>query len=211
MAKKKNKKKENSITNVDNNEGRIMSMLNGMMMNGGNNMNNQFTNPNIATQAQHVLQQAVTTGQQFVPVDIAQQQAQPNQQQFIDPNAQQNVQAAAQAQQQTQFTNPNTANQAQAQFANNQQTTTQAQNVNKENDNMELFDKMKRALNDDNENKNGKEDNNNESSVSIIEEHPFISTALGVVGGVLLGKYLLFDNDSTDNSSNIIDDSIGFF
>ena len=195
MSKKKNK---NSVTNVNTNneEGRIMSMLNGMMngcMNGGGNiMNNQFTNPNISTQAQHILNQAVAAGSGqvqygYVPVDIPQQQQTQGtafQQAPIDPNAQQNAQAQTQQQnaQQQGFTNPKNQNE---------------------------------QVNDNKEDNIMNTENTNETSTSIIEDHPFISTALGIVGGILLGKFFFGSDDSS--SSDVItidttatDDSICF-
>ena len=207
MSKKKNK---NSVTNVNTNneEGRIMSMLNGMMngyMNGGGNiMNNQFTNPNIATQAQHVLNQTAASGNGqvqygYVPVDIPQQQQTQGtvfqQAQFVDPNAQQNAQAQTQQQnsQQQGFTNPNNASQAQFVDPNAQENTQQQGFTNPKNQNEQV--------NDNKEDNIMNTENTNETSTSIIEDHPFISTALGIVGGILLGKFFF---GSDDNSSDVI-------
>ena len=149
-----------------------------------------FVNPNTTNQAQFVSNQ-VPQQQGFVNPNTA------NQAQFVNPNMQQNIQDQQQG-----FVNPNTTNQAQ--FVSNQVPQQQVvQNNDKENDNMDSMDKVKKVLNDDNENNGG--DTNNESPGSIIEEHPFISTAIGVVGGILLGKYF-FDNDSTDSNSNIVAD-----
>ena len=176
MSKKKNK---NSVTNVNTNneEGRIMSMLNGMMngcMNGGGNiMNNQFTNPNISTQAQHVLNQTVASGSGqvqygYVPVDIPQQQQTQGtvfQQAPIDPNIQQNAQQQG-------FTNPKNQNE---------------------------------QVNDNKEDNIMNTENTNETSTSIIEDHPFISTALGIVGGILLGKFFFGSDDSSSSDVITID------
>ena len=226
MSKKKNK---NSVTNVNTNneEGRIMSMLNGMMngcMNGGGNiMNNQFTNPNISTQAQHVLNQTVASGSGqvqygYVPVDIPQQQQTQGtvfQQAPIDPNAQQNAQAQTQQQnaQQQGFTNPNNASQAQfvnpntqfqQQTAQNQQNAQQQGFTNPKNQNEQV--------NDNKEDNIMNTENTNETSTSIIEDHPFISTALGIVGGILLGKFFFGSDDSSSDVITIdttaTDDSI---
>ena len=216
MAKKKNKKKENSITNVDNNEGRIMSMLNGMIMNGGNNMNNQFTNPNIATQAQHVLNQTATSGSGqvqygYVPVDIPQQQQAQGtvfQQGPVDPNTQQNAQAQTQQQnaQQQGFTNPNSA--SQAQFVNPNAQSQQQTTQNQQNAQQQGFTNPKNKneqVNDNKEDNIMNTENTNETSTSIIEDHPFISTALGIVGGILLGKFFFgSDDNSGDSSSDVI-------
>ena len=215
MSKKKNK---NSVTNVNTNneEGRIMSMLNGMMngcMNGGGNiMNNQFTNPNISTQAQHVLNQTVASGSGqvqygYVPVDIPQQQQTQGtvfQQAPIDPNTQQNAQAQTQQQnaQQQGFTNPNNA--SQAQFVNpNAQAQTQQQNAQQQG-----FTNPKNQneqVNDNKEDNIMNTENTNETSTSIIEDHPFISTALGIVGGILLGKFFFGSDDSSSSDVITID------
>ena len=226
MSKKKNK---NSVTNVNTNneEGRIMSMLNGMMngcMNGGGNiMNNQFTNPNISTQAQHVLNQTVASGSGqvqygYIPVDIPQQQQTQStafQQAPIDPNIQQNAQAQTQQQnaQQQGFTNPNNASQAQfvnpntqfqQQTAQNQQNAQQQGFTNPKNQNEQV--------NDNKEDNIMNTENTNETSTSIIEDHPFISTALGIVGGILLGKFFFGSDDSSSDVITIdttaTDDSI---
>ena len=206
MSKKKNK---NSVTNVNTNneEGRIMSMLNGMMngcMNGGGNiMNNQFTNPNISTQAQHVLNQTVASGSGqvqygYVPVDIPQQQQTQGtvfQQAPIDPNTQQNAQQQG-------FTNPNNA--SQAQFVNpNAQAQTQQQNAQQQG-----FTNPKNQneqVNDNKEDNIMNTENTNETSTSIIEDHPFISTALGIVGGILLGKFFFGSDDSSSSDVITID------
>ena len=252
MSKKKNK---NSVTNVNTNneEGRIMSMLNGMMngyMNGGGNiMNNQFTNPNIATQAQHVLNQTAASGNGqvqygYVPVDIPQQQQTQGtvfqQAQFVDPNAQQNAQAQTQQQnsQQQGFTNPNNASQAQFVDPNaqqNAQAQTQQQNSQQqgftnpnnasqaqfvdpnaqENTQQQGFTNPKNQneqVNDNKEDNIMNTENTNETSTSIIEDHPFISTALGIVGGILLGKFFFGSDDSSSDVITIdttaTDDSI---
>ena len=249
MSKKK--KNKNSVTNVNDNneEGRIMSMLNGMM-NGGNIMNNQFTNPNISTQAQHVLNQTVASGSGqvqygYVPVDIPQQQQTQGtvfQQAPIDPNAQQNIQqqgftnpnsasqsqfvnpnAQAQTQQQNAqqqgFTNPNSTSQAQFVDPNAQQNAQQQGFTNPNNASQAQFvnpnaqsqqhAQQQEFTNPKNQNEqvnDNKEDNimnteNTNTSTSIIEDHPFISTALGIVGGILLGKFFF---SSDDSSSDVI-------
>ena len=55
-------------------------------------------------------------------------------------------------------------------------------------------------------------ENTNETSTSIIEDHPFISTALGIVGGILLGKFFFGSDDSSSDVITIdttaTDDSI---
>ena len=226
MSKKKNK---NSVTNVNTNneEGRIMSMLNGMMngcMNGGGNiMNNQFTNPNISTQAQHVLNQTVASGSGqvqygYVPVDIPQQQQTQGtvfQQAPIDPNAQQNAQAQTQQQnaQQQGFTNPNNA--SQAQFVNPNAQSQQQTAQNQQNAQQQGFTNPKNQneqVNDNKEDNIMNTENTNETSTSIIEDHPFISTALGIVGGILLGKFFFGSDDSSSDVITIdttaTDDSI---
>ena len=251
MSKKKNK---NSVTNVNTNneEGRIMSMLNGMMngcMNGGGNiMNNQFTNPNISTQAQHVLNQTVASGSGqvqygYVPVDIPQQQQTQGtvfQQAPIDPNAQQNAQAQTQQQnaQQQGFTNPNNTSQAQfvdpnaqqnaqqqgftnpnnasqAQFVNPNTQFQQQTAQNQQNTQQQGFTNPKNQneqVNDNKEDNIMNTENTNETSTSIIEDHPFISTALGIVGGILLGKFFFGSDDSSSDVITIdttaTDDSI---
>lgn len=218
MSKKK--KNKNSVTNVNvnNEEGRIMSMLNGMMnggMNGGGNiMNNQFTNPNIATQAQHILNQTAASGSGqvqygYIPVDIPQQQQAQGtvfQQTPVDPNIQQNAQQQG-------FTNPNNASQAQfvnpnaqsqQQTAQNQQNAQQQGFINPKNQNEQV--------NDNKEDNIMNTENTNETSTSIIEDHPFISTALGIVGGILLGKFFFGSDDSSSDVITIdttaTDDSI---
>lgn len=226
MSKKKNK---NSVTNVNvnNEEGRIMSMLNGMMnggMNGGGNiMNNQFTNPNISTQAQHVLNQTAASGSGqvqygYVPVDIPQQQQAQGtifQQAPIDPNTQQNVQAQTQQQnaQQQGFTNPNNA--SQAQFVNPNAQSQQQTAQNQQNAQQQGFTNPKNQneqVNDNKEDNIMNTENTNETSTSIIEDHPFISTALGIVGGILLGKFFFGSDDSSSDVITIdttaTDDSI---
>ena len=253
MSKKK--KNKNSVTNVNanNEEGRIMSMLNGMM-NGGNIMNNQFTNPNIATQAQHVLNQTAASGSSqvqygYVPVDIPQQQqsqgtvfqqapidpnAQQNtqqqgftnpnsasQSQFVNPNAQQNAQAQSQQQtiqnqentQQQGFTNPNNA--SQAQFVNPNAQSQQQTTQNQQNAQQQGFtnpNNQNEQVNDNKEDNIMNTENTNETSTSIIEDHPFISTALGIVGGILLGKFFFGSDDSSSDVITIdttaTDDSI---
>ena len=226
MSKKKNK---NSVTNVNTNneEGRIMSMLNGMMngcMNGGGNiMNNQFTNPNISTQAQHVLNQTVASGSGqvqygYVPVDIPQQQQTQStvfQQAPIDPNTQQNAQAQTQQQnaQQQGFTNPNNA--SQAQFVNPNAQSQQQTAQNQQNAQQQGFTNPKNQneqVNDNKEDNIMNTENTNETSTSIIEDHPFISTALGIVGGILLGKFFFGSDDSSSDVITIdttaTDDSI---
>ena len=227
MSKKKNK---NSVTNVNTNneEGRIMSMLNGMMngcMNGGGNiMNNQFTNPNISTQAQHVLNQTVASGSGqvqygYVPVDIPQQQQTQGtvfqQAQFVNPNAQQNAQAQTQQQntQQQGFTNPNNA--SQAQFVNPNAQSQQQTAQNQQNAQQQGFTNPKNQneqVNDNKEDNIMNTENTNETSTSIIEDHPFISTALGIVGGILLGKFFFGSDDSSSDVITIdttaTDDSI---
>ena len=226
MSKKKNK---NSVTNVNTNneEGRIMSMLNGMMngcMNGGGNiMNNQFTNPNISTQAQHVLNQTVASGSGqvqygYVPVDIPQQQQTQGtafQQAPIDPNIQQNSQAQTQQQnaQQQGFTNPNNA--SQAQFVNPNAQSQQQTAKNQQNAQQQGFTNPKNQneqVNDNKEDNIMNTENTNETSTSIIEDHPFISTALGIVGGILLGKFFFGSDDSSSDVITIdttaTDDSI---
>ena len=219
MSKKKNK---NSVTNVNTNneEGRIMSMLNGMMngcMNGGGNiMNNQFTNPNISTQAQHVLNQTVASGSGqvqygYVPVDIPQQQQTQGtafQQAPIDPNAQQNAQAQTQQQnaQQQGFTNPNNA--SQAQFVNPNAQSQQQTAQNQQNAQQQGFTNPKNQneqVNDNKEDNIMNTENTNETSTSIIEDHPFISTALGIVGGILLGKFFFGSDDSSSSDVITID------
>ena len=230
MSKKR--KNKNSVTNVNvnNEEGRIMSMLNGMM-NGGNIMNNQFTNPNIATQAQHVLNQTAASGSGqvqygYIPVDIPQQQQTQGtvfQQAPIDPNAQQNTQqqgftnpnSASQSQfvnpnaqentQQQGFTNPNSA--SQAQFVNPNAQSQQQTTQNQQNAQQQGFTNPKNQNEQVNDNK---EDNimnteTNETSTSIIEDHPFISTALGIVGGILLGKFFFGSDDSSSSDVITID------
>ena len=220
MSKKKNK---NSVTNVNTNneEGRIMSMLNGMMngdMNGGGNiMNNQFTNPNISTQAQHVLNQTVASGRGhvqygYVPVDIPQQQQTQGtvfqQAQFVDPNTQQNAQAQTQQQnaQQQGFTNPNNA--SQAQFVNPNSQSQQQTAQNQQNAQQQGFTNSKNQneqVNDNKEDNIMNTENTNETSTSIIEDHPFISTALGIVGSILLGKFLFGSDDSSSSDVITID------
>ena len=219
MSKKKNK---NSVTNVNTNneEGRIMSMLNGMMnggMNGGGNiMNNQFTNPNISTQAQHVLNQTVASGSGqvqygYVPVDIPQQQQTQGtvfQQAPIDPNTQQNAQAQTQQQnaQQQGFTNPNNA--SQAQFVNPNAQSQQQTAQNQQNAQQQGFTNPKNQneqVNDNKEDNIMNTENTNETSTSIIEDHPFISTALGIVGGILLGKFFFGSDDSSSSDVITID------
>ena len=222
MSKKKNK---NSVTNVNTNneEGRIMSMLNGMMngcMNGGGNiMNNQFTNPNISTQAQHVLNQTVASGSGqvqygYVPVDIPQQQQTQGtvfQQATIDPNAQ--AQTQQQNAQQQGFTNPN--NTSQAQFVNPNAQSQQQTAQNQQNAQQQGFTNPKNQneqVNDNKEDNIMNTENTNETSTSIIEDHPFISTALGIVGGILLGKFFFGSDDSSSDVITIdttaTDDSI---
>lgn len=253
MSKKR--KNKNSVTNVNvnNEEGRIMSMLNGMM-NGGNIMNNQFTNPNISTQAQHVLNQTAASGSGqvqygYVPVDIPQQQqtqgtvfqqasidpnAQQNtqqqgftnpnsasQSQFVNPNTQQNAQAQSQQQtiqnqenaQQQGFTNPNNA--SQAQFVNPNAQSQQQTTQNQQNAQQQGFTNPKNQneqVNDNKEDNIMNTENTNETSTSIIEDHPFISTALGIVGGILLGKFFFGSDDSSNDvitiDSTATDDSI---
>ena len=247
MSKKK--KNKNSVTNVNanNEEGRIMSMLNGMM-NGGNIMNNQYTNPNIATQAQHILNQTAASGSGqvqygYVPVDIPQQQqtqgtafqqapidpntqqnaqqqgfTNPNnasQTQFVNPNAQQNAQAQTQQQnaQQQGFTNPNSA--SQAQFVNPNAQYQQQTTQNQQNAQQQGFTNPKNQneqVNDNKEDNIMNTENTNETSTSIIEDHPFISTALGIVGGILLGKFFFGSDDSSSDVITIdttaTDDSI---
>lgn len=253
MSKKR--KNKNSVTNVNvnNEEGRIMSMLNGMM-NGGNIMNNQFTNPNISTQAQHVLNQTAASGSGqvqygYVPVDIPQQQqtqgtvfqqasidpntqqntqqqgfTNPNsasQSQFVNPNAQQNAQAQSQQQtiqnqenaQQQGFTNPNNA--SQAQFVNPNAQSQQQTTQNQQNAQQQGFTNPKNQneqVNDNKEDNIMNTENTNETSTSIIEDHPFISTALGIVGGILLGKFFFGSDDSSNDvitiDSTATDDSI---
>ena len=210
MSKKKNK---NSVTNVNTNneEGRIMSMLNGMMngcMNGGGNiMNNQFTNPNISTQAQHVLNQTVASGSGqvqygYVPVDIPQQQQTQGtvfQQAPIDPNIQQNAQQQG-------FTNPNNA--SQAQFVNPNAQSQQQTAQNQQNAQQQGFTNPKNQneqVNDNKEDNIMNTENTNETSTSIIEDHPFISTALGIVGGILLGKFFFGSDDSSSSDVITID------
>ena len=218
MSKKK--KNKNSVTNVNvnNEEGRIMSMLNGMMnggMNGGGNiMNNQFTNPNISTQAQHVLNQTVASGSGqvqygYVPVDIPQQQQTQGtvfQQASIDPNAQQNTQQQG-------FTNPNNA--SQSQFVNPNAQSQQQTAQNQQNAQQQGFTNPKNQnepVNDNKEDNIMNTENTNETSTSIIEDHPFISTALGIVGGILLGKFFFGSDDSSNDvitiDSTATDDSI---
>ena len=264
MSKKRKNKNSVNNVNVNNEEGRIMSMLNGMM-NGGNIMNNQFTNPNIATQAQHVLNQTAASGSGqvqygYIPVDIPQQQqtqgtvfqqapidpnAQQNtqqqgftnpnsasQSQFVNPNAQQNAQAQTQQQnaQQQGFTNPNSTSQAQfvdpniqentqqqgftnpnsasqAQFVNPNAQSQQQTTQNQQNAQQQGFTNPKNQNEQVNDNK---EDNimnteTNETSTSIIEDHPFISTALGIVGGILLGKFFFGSDDSSSSDVITID------
>ena len=205
MSKKRKNKNSVNNVNVNNEEGRIMSMLNGMM-NGGNIMNNQFTNPNIATQAQHVLNQTAASGSGqvqygYIPVDIPQQQQTQGtvfQQAPIDPNAQQNTQQQG-------FTNPNSA--SQSQFVNpNAQQNAQAQ-TQQQNAQQQGFTNPKNQNEQVNDNK---EDNimnteTNETSTSIIEDHPFISTALGIVGGILLGKFFFGSDDSSSSDVITID------
>ena len=205
-------------------------MLNGMM-NGGNIMNNQFTNPNIATQAQHVLNQTAASGSGqvqygYIPVDIPQQQQTQGtvfQQAPIDPNAQQNTQqqgftnpnSASQSQfvnpnaqentQQQGFTNPNSA--SQAQFVNPNAQSQQQTTQNQQNAQQQGFTNPKNQNEQVNDNK---EDNimnteTNETSTSIIEDHPFISTALGIVGGILLGKFFFGSDDSSSSDVITID------
>ena len=213
MSKKK--KNKNSVTNVNDNneEGRIMSMLNGMM-NGGNIMNNQFTNPNISTQAQHVLNQTAASGSGqvqygYVPVDIPQQQQTQGtvfQQAPIDPNTQENTQQQG-------FTNPNSA--SQAQFVNPNAQSQQQTIQNQQNAQQQGFTNPKNQneqVNDNKEDNIMNTENTNETSTSIIEDHPFISTALGIVGGILLGKFFFGSDDSSSDVITIdttpIDDSI---
>ena len=216
MSKKKNK---NSVTNVNTNneEGRIMSMLNGMMngcMNGGGNiMNNQFTNPNISTQAQHVLNQTVASGSGqvqygYVPVDIPQQQQTQGtvfqQAQFVNPNAQ--AQTQQQNAQQQGFTNPNNA--SQAQFVNPNAQSQQQTAQNQQNAQQQGFTNPKNQneqVNDNKEDNIMNTENTNETSTSIIEDHPFISTALGIVGGILLGKFFFGSDDSSSSDVITID------
>ena len=230
MSKKRKNKNSVNNVNVNNEEGRIMSMLNGMM-NGGNIMNNQFTNPNIATQAQHVLNQTAASGSGqvqygYIPVDIPQQQQTQGtvfQQAPIDPNAQQNTQqqgftnpnSASQSQfvnpnaqentQQQGFTNPNSA--SQAQFVNPNAQSQQQTTQNQQNAQQQGFTNPKNQNEQVNDNK---EDNimnteTNETSTSIIEDHPFISTALGIVGGILLGKFFFGSDDSSSSDVITID------
>ena len=205
MSKKRKNKNSVNNVNVNNEEGRIMSMLNGMM-NGGNIMNNQFTNPNIATQAQHVLNQTAASGSGqvqygYIPVDIPQQQQTQGtvfQQAPIDPNAQQNTQQQG-------FTNPNSA--SQAQFVNPNAQSQQQTTQNQQNAQQQGFTNPKNQNEQVNDNK---EDNimnteTNETSTSIIEDHPFISTALGIVGGILLGKFFFGSDDSSSSDVITID------
>ena len=230
MSKKRKNKNSVNNVNVNNEEGRIMSMLNGMM-NGGNIMNNQFTNPNIAAQAQHVLNQTAASGSGqvqygYIPVDIPQQQQTQGtvfQQAPIDPNAQQNTQqqgftnpnSASQSQfvnpnaqentQQQGFTNPNSA--SQAQFVNPNAQSQQQTTQNQQNAQQQGFTNPKNQNEQVNDNK---EDNimnteTNETSTSIIEDHPFISTALGIVGGILLGKFFFGSDDSSSSDVITID------
>ena len=205
MSKKRKNKNSVNNVNVNNEEGRIMSMLNGMM-NGGNIMNNQFTNPNIATQAQHVLNQTAASGSGqvqygYIPVDIPQQQQTQGtvfQQAPIDPNAQQNTQQQG-------FTNPNSA--SQSQFVNPNAQSQQQTTQNQQNAQQQGFTNPKNQNEQVNDNK---EDNimnteTNETSTSIIEDHPFISTALGIVGGILLGKFFFGSDDSSSSDVITID------
>ena len=194
-------------------------------------MNNQFTNPNIATQAQHVLNQTAASGSGqvqygYIPVDIPQQQQTQGtvfQQAPIDPNAQQNTQqqgftnpnSASQSQfvnpnaqentQQQGFTNPNSA--SQAQFVNPNAQSQQQTTQNQQNAQQQGFTNPKNQNEQVNDNK---EDNimnteTNETSTSIIEDHPFISTALGIVGGILLGKFFFGSDDSSSSDVITID------
>lgn len=139
MSRKKNKNsvtKVNNENSVNNEGGRIMAMLNGMMMNendanvnGGNIMNQQNNQNQVNQVAQQVMQQATVAGGgqpqvQAVPVQMTnpnpatqayyvmpQQGGQQVPVQFVDPNqVQQLMQQQAVAQQ---LTNPNPATQAQ--------------------------------------------------------------------------------------------------